>query len=34
MRAESRKIDRILARILNTEGADLFGSTDPPATTY
>ena len=34
MRAESRKIDRILARILNAEGADLFGSTDPPATTY
>ena len=34
MRAEARKIDRILARILNAEGADLFGSTDPPATTY
>ena len=34
MRAEARKIDRILARILNAEGSDLFGSTDPPATTY
>ncbi|MDZ4279859.1 MAG: ATP-binding protein [Hydrogenophaga sp.] len=34
MRAEARKIDRILARILNAEGADLFGSTDPPTTTY
>ena len=34
MRAEARKIDRILARILNAEGNDLFGSTDPPATNY
>lgn len=34
MRAEARKIDRILARILNAEGSDLFGSTDPPPTAY
>lgn len=34
MRAEAKKIDRILARILNADGQDLFGDTDPPATTY
>jgi CheY-like chemotaxis protein len=34
MRAEARKIDRILARILNADGSDLFGSTDPPPTAY
>lgn len=34
MRAEAKKIDRILARILNADGQDLFGDIDPPATTY
>lgn len=34
MRAEARKIDRILARILNADGSDLFGSTDPSPTIY
>lgn len=34
MRAEARQIDRILARILDAHGSDLFGSTEPPLTVY
>lgn len=34
MRAEARQIDRILARILDASGSDLFGSTEPPLTVY
>ena len=34
MRAEARQIDRILARILDAGGSDLFGSTEPPVTVY
>ncbi|WP_332743722.1 ATP-binding protein [Hydrogenophaga sp.] len=34
MRTEARQIDRILARILDASGSDLFGSTEPPATVY
>ena len=34
MRAEARQIDRILARILDASGSDLFGSTEPPETVY
>lgn len=34
MRAEARQIDRILARILDAHGGDLFGSTEPPLTVY
>ncbi|MBT9466754.1 ATP-binding protein [Hydrogenophaga sp.] len=34
MRTEARQIDRILARILDASGSDLFGSTEPPLTVY
>ncbi len=34
MRTEARQIDRILARILDASGNDLFGSTEPPVTVY
>jgi len=34
MQAEARQIDRVLARILDTGGSDLFGNTEPPITVY
>lgn len=34
MRTEARQIDRMLARILDADGSDLFGSTEPPVTVY